>query len=417
MRRVRKGFKRLEYVDRALDKWLPRIKPINQYESIPVRESAYRVLAQDVLAESDHPPFDRSAMDGYAVRSVDVSSASPRNPIRLKVIGYSTTGKPFRGRVGEGEAVKIDTGAEMPDGADAVVMIEYVEEGEGYIDVYKSVSRFENVSLKGEDIRKGEVILPKGRLIHPLDLPSLLSTSLEEVLVYRRVKIGIVSFGSELSLDPPREEGMIRESNRDMVKTLLQGFPVDFIDMGIVPDDMDMVLETLGKMAGEVDLIVSTGGTSLGDDDVVGKAAYKLGEVLVHGVALQPSKPVLLAYIGDTPYIGLPGYPVAAAISSHVFLIPTVARLAGVKGEVVYPVVKGILTRRVASKPGLRHYVRVKVREVDGEIYIEPIYASGAGVTSSLAKADGYLIIPEDVEGVEKGSMVEAILYRWVVET
>ncbi len=414
MRRERRGFKRFEYVDKALAKLLEIVRPIDEVEEIPVSQSVGRVSSRDVASPMDIPPFDRSAMDGYAVRSSDVSSASQNNPIRLRVIGYSTTGRGYDGEVGPGEAVRIDTGAPMPRGSDAVVMIEYVEEGDGYIDVYKSVSRYENVSLKGEDLRVGDVVVPRGRVIYPQDLPALYSLGIDTIEVYRRPVVGIVAFGSELTEDKPGP-GMIKESNRPFLRAFLRDAPIELLDMGIKPDEPDTVRDTLLEMASRCDLIVSTGGTSLGGDDIVSRVVEDIGEVHVHGVALQPSKPVLIAEVSGKPYLGLPGYPVAVAISSEVFLRPAVQKLAGVRGVYVPRVVKGVLRRRVPSRPGLRHYVRVRVwREGDSYI-VEPIYASGAGVTSSLALGDGYLVVPEEVEGFEKGSEVEVILYRSVV--
>lgn len=390
------------------------VEPIGDVEEIPVGESLGRVVARDVTSPMDIPPFDRSAMDGYAVRSGDVSSASHNNPIRLRIVGYSTTGGGFEGVVRPGEAVKIDTGAPMPRGADAVVMVEYVEEGDGYIDVYKSVSRYENVSLRGEDLRRGDRVVPRGRVIAPQDLPTLYSLGIGTVEVYRKPVVGIVAFGSELVEGDPGP-GMIRESNRPFLRAFLSEQPVEILDMGIKPDEPDTVRETLLEMAERCDMIVSTGGTSLGGDDIVTRVVDEIGKVHVHGVALQPSKPVLIASINGKPYLGLPGYPVAVAISSEVFLRPAVQRLAGVRGIYIPRVVRGVLRRRVPSKPGLRHYVRVRVWREGDSYVVEPIYASGAGVTSSLALGDGYLVIPEEVEGFEKGSEVEVILYRSVV--
>jgi len=397
-----------------LARLLDIVEPIGDVEEIPVGESLGRVVARDVTSPMDIPPFDRSAMDGYAVRSGDVSSASHNNPIRLRIVGYSTTGGGFEGVVRPGEAVKIDTGAPMPRGADAVVMVEYVEEGDGYIDVYKSVSRYENVSLRGEDLRRGDRVVPRGRVIAPQDLPTLYSLGIGTVEVYRKPVVGIVAFGSELVEGDPGP-GMIRESNRPFLRAFLSEQPVEILDMGIKPDEPDTVRETLLEMAERCDMIVSTGGTSLGGDDIVTRVVDEIGKVHVHGVALQPSKPVLIASINGKPYLGLPGYPVAVAISSEVFLRPAVQRLAGVRGIYIPRVVRGVLRRRVPSKPGLRHYVRVRVWREGDSYVVEPIYASGAGVTSSLALGDGYLVIPEEVEGFEKGSEVEVILYRSVV--
>ena len=410
-----KGFKRLTDVDTALNKFLMYIKSVEDVEVVSLSDLAGRVLAADVVSPVDVPNFNRSAMDGYAVLSSDVISASMDSPVRLRLVGRSTTSNPFRGELHPGEAVRIDTGAIMPKNADAVVMLEYASESGGYVDIFKNVGKYDNVSLKGEDIKEGEVVAPKGRLVTPHDLMALGSLNLDEFKVYRKVRVGIVAFGSELVDSTPAEEGRVREVNRLFLSNVLKGYPVDVTDYGIVEDDIDSIREVLLKSSEENDLTISFGGTSLGEGDLVREAVIDMGSIVVHGVALQPSKPVLLALIGDKPYIGLPGYPVAVAISTEVFVYPVVKRLAGIQGVYIPRVVKGRLTRRVPSKVGLRHFVRAKV-VIRDEVYIEPVYASGAGVTSSLSMADGYLIVEEGKEGYDEGEYVEVIVYRRFLE-
>ncbi len=409
------GFKRLTDVETAINKFLMYVKPVEDIEEVSLKDLAGRVLAEDVVSPIDVPNFNRSAMDGYAVLSSDVVSASMDNPVRLKLVGRSTTSQPFKGELHPGEAVRIDTGAIMPDNADAVVMVEYASESGGYVDIFKNVGKYDNVSLKGEDIKEGEIVAPKGRLITPHDLMALASLNLSKFKVFRKVRIGIAAFGSELVDSDSAPEGKIREVNRVFFSRALEDYPVEIRDYGILEDDVELIRDFLMKSSMENDLTVSFGGTSLGQGDLVRDAVERVGDIIIHGVALQPSKPVLLSLVNDKPYIGLPGYPVAVAISTDVFVYPVVKRLAGIHGVYIPRVVRGRLTRRVPSKVGLKHYVRVKIKVRD-EIYVEPVYASGAGITSSLSMADGYLVIDEGKEGYEEGEEVDVMLFRRFLE-
>jgi len=410
-----RGFKKLTDVETALNKFLMYVKPVEDIEVLSLADLPGRVLAEDVVSPVDVPSFNRSAMDGYAVLSSDVISASMDNPVRLRLVGRSTTSQPYSGELHSGEAVKIDTGAILPKNADAVVMLEYASESGGFVDIFKNVGKYDNVSLKGEDIKEGEVVAPKGRMVTPHDLMALGSLNLDKFRVYRKVRIGMVAFGSELVDSSPVPEGKVREVNRLFLKNVLSEYPVEVIDYGIVDDDIDLIREVLIRSSKENDLTISFGGTSLGEGDLVREAIEEMGSIIVHGVALQPSKPVLLALIGDKPYIGMPGYPVAVAISTDVFVNPVIKKLAGIHGVYIPRVIRGKLTRRVPSKVGLKHFVRVKI-VVRDDIYVEPIYASGAGVTSSLSMADGYLVIEEGKEGFDEGEYVNVILYRRFLE-
>ena len=411
-----RGFKELVLVDDALRIMLDNISPVDS-ETVSVDNSVGRVLYSDIVAGDDVPPFDRAAMDGYAVRSIDVSGASPNNPIRLRVVGSATTSQPYIGVVNEFEAVRIDTGAQLPKGADAVVLLEDTEYNNGFIDVYRSVSKYSNVSVKGEDIKKGELLFRKGHFIHPVDAALLRTIGISEIEVYRRVRISLASVGSELvDVSEERREGGIYESNRVLVMGMLSRWPTEFVRSIIVGDDLNGLSEFVESSLLDSDIIVTTGGTSLGRGDLVTDYISRRGSVLLHGVALQPSKPVLFAIVDGKPFIGLPGYPVAAAISTYIFLVPVILKMAGVKGNLYPKVVEGRLRRRVASKLGTLQVVRCKVVKKGDSYLIEPIYASGAGVLSSLARGDGFLLIPENVEGYEEGSLVRVYLYRDVIE-
>lgn len=410
-----RGFKKLVLVGDAL-KIMFNSVGIVESEDVFIDDAVGRVLYEDIVSNRDVPPFDRAAMDGYAVRSIDVAGASYNNPIRLRVIGESRASKGFDGILGEFEAVRIDTGAPMPRGSDAVVMLEDTEYCNGYIDVYRSVSRYTNVSRRGEDVRRGTVLFRAGHLLHPFDVALIKNLGFFRVRVYRRVRISLASVGNEL-----REVGEgigpadIIESNRIVVRGLLRMWPVEFVRSIILPDDWDVIKEFIDVSIRDSDLIITTGGTSLGRGDIITDYIYSLGKVLFHGVALQPSKPVLFAIIGGKPYLGLPGYPVAAAISTYMFVEPLVMRMCGLNGFRVPRMVEARLTRRIASKLGMLQVVRCRVWKEAGEYLAEPVYASGAGVLSSLARANSFLLIPENVEGYEAGSRVYVHIYREVI--
>jgi len=410
------GFKKLINVDEALEKYLSMFNIIPDYEIIDVIEGIGRVLIDDVKSPEDIPPFDRAAIDGYAVRSIDVSGASETSPVSLKIVGVSTTDNPFKDEIKAGEAVRIDTGSPMPKGSDAVIMLEDTVRKGSYIEVLKPASPLENVSVKGEDIKRGETIVYGGIPLTPYDIASLVNTGIYKINVYRKIKIGLAAIGSEL-LEFPEELplGKVREVNRIMVKGILSWLPTKFKDYGIYKDNKEVVKNIVRKGIQENDIMITIGGSSLGEGDVVTDIAEEFGKIVIHGVALYPSRPVLLSIIRGKPYLGIPGYPVAAAISTKVFLEPLIMKLSGIRGYDIKTVIRGRLKRKIASKIGLRHYVRVKVRFKNNEWVVNPIYASGAGVLSSLSLGDGYLIIPEDREGFDEGDIVDVILYRRVI--
>ncbi len=407
-----RGFKDLCSVDRALKIILERVEAV-EHELVDGYKAIGRVPVNDIVSTLDVPPFNRAAMDGYAVKASDVTGASELTPIRLKVIGEAKTAQPFKGKVSSGEAVRIDTGAPMPDGADAVVMVEYTMRRGDYVEVYTPVSPLQNVSVKGEDVKAGDVIVYGGVPLTSMDVAALVSAGIREIEVYRRVRVSLASIGNELR-EPgsPLDSGYIWETNRIMITGMISHFPVEIVRSVILSDEPSDIKRFVEDAAEDSDLIITTGGTSLGVGDTVTDIVDDFGEVLVHGVALQPSKPVLLAMVGSIPYIGLPGYPVAAAISTEVFVAPVLMKLSGIKGVYMPPVVEARLMRRVASRLGTRHFVRVKLYRDEDGYRARPVWVSGAGVLSSLSLGDGYLIIPEDVEGYEEGDIVSIRLYR-----
>ncbi len=404
-------FKRLTPVEQALSTYLEYLHPTSS-EEVDLGEARGRVLAEDVISPIDVPPFHRAAFDGYAVRSSDTFGASASNPVVLKVVGRLRPGDESEIEVNEGEAVEIATGAYLPEGADAVVPLEFSRRSGDHVEVIKQVPPGANVDRKGSDVMKGQTILTEGTVIGPFEMLLLASLNVTRVRVFRKPVVSIISTGSELvELGSELGRGKIVNSNRYALESLISDLAVPRY-LGIARDDEGELGEMV-KRGLDGDLIVTIAGTSVGERDLVPKIVRSLGgEILFHGLSIMPGKPTLLALIDETPLIGLPGSPVAAMVAAIEVLLPVLARLSGVNGVLQWPRVRARLDRRIASRPGVRHYVRVKLRRENGLLMATPVRVSGSGIISSLTQADGFVIVPEDVEGYEAGAEVDVMVYR-----
>lgn len=404
-------FKRLTPVDEALEIYLPKIRTLPS-EEVDITEARGRVLSEDIECSADIPPFHRAAFDGYAVRSSDTFGASPNNPIALRVIGDLKPGDNKILKVGEGEAVEIATGAYLPEGADAVVPLEHSKKAGDFVEIIKQVPPGANVDRKGSDVSRGQLVLERGRVIGPFEALLLTSLNITRVKVHKRPTVSIISSGNELvELGSTLEMGKIINSNRYALEFLISELATPRY-MGIARDE-ESHLERMIREGMDSDLIVTIAGTSVGERDLIPKVVRSLGgEILVHGLSIMPGKPTLLALLNGIPLIGLPGNPVSAMIASIEVLLPTLAKLAGIKGDHQWPRIRAKLARRIASRPGIRHYVRVKLRREGNSLVAYPVRVGGSGIISSLTQADGFVIVPEDLEGYETGSEVEVLLYR-----
>ncbi|MEM3693127.1 MAG: molybdopterin molybdotransferase MoeA [Candidatus Bathyarchaeia archaeon] len=427
-----KGFKTLTRADEALKKFFEALSLKRlEAEEVEVTKALNRVLAEDLLAPIDVPGFDRAAMDGYAVRASDTFGSSQENPAILKVVERIQVGEVPSLEIGSGEAAEVATGAPIPKGANAVVMVEYTRRlEEDLLEVWQPVTPWENVSRRGEDAKRGEILLRAGTRLKPHDLGMLAALGLTKIRVVRHPRIAILSTGSEL-LEPgsPIEEGSPRIVDVDKLILSaeveeLGGTP---LDLGTVPDDLETIEKRIAEGLRVADALIVTGGTSVGNKDLVPEAIGRLepSGMLVHGVALRPGKPTGLAVVRGKPVLSLSGFPVAAWVGFYVFARPLILSLLGTKEEVP-PKVKARMTRRVASVPGLKVFLRVIVRregrqrekeyEGSGQLLAEPLRTSGSGILSSLLKSNGLVIIPEEKEGIEAGEEVEVILLRPIEE-
>ncbi|MDK2372101.1 MAG: molybdopterin molybdotransferase MoeA, partial [Candidatus Korarchaeota archaeon] len=404
-------FKRLTPVGQALATYLNYLHPTSP-EEVALNEAGNRVLAEDVISPIDIPPFHRAAFDGYAVRSSDTFGATASNPVVLKVVGRLGPGDESEVSIREGEAVEIATGSYLPNGADAVVPLEFSKGSGDHVEIIRQVPPGANVDRKGSDVSRGDTVLRRGTVIGPFEMLLLASLNITEVRVFKKPTVSIISTGSELvELGSPLGKGRIVNSNRYALESMISDLAVPRY-LGIAKDDEGELREMVERgMDG--DLIVTIAGTSVGERDLVPKIVGSLGgEIVFHGLSIMPGKPTLLAMIDGTPLVGLPGSPVAAMVAAMEVLLPVLARLSGVEGVLQWPRVRARLDRRIASRPGVRHYVRVKLRRESDALLATPVRVGGSGIISSLTQADGFVVVPEDVEGYEAGSEVDVLVYR-----
>ena len=410
---MRKIFRDIVTVNEAIDRLYSFYTPKKQVKEVEIRYAVGRIVAEDVYAKSDVPPFDRATMDGYAVRAEDTFGASQTNPIMLEIASNVEIGETPDVVIESGKAAKIVTGAMMPRGANAVVMLEYTKNNGQFIEVLKSVTPMKNVSRRGEDIKAGELILKKGEILQPQDAGVLASLGIEKVKVYRKPRVAVISTGNELvELGSKIEGAKIYNSNNPMLCNALAEFGFEAVSLGIARDNRESIKSKLEE-ALSYDAILITGGTSVGHRDIVPEIVSEYGEILFHGVSMKPGMPTAAAVIGNKPVFMLPGSPAAALLSFYIFVVPALYRLMNVRILArKWSRQKGVLQRKIPSDIGVRSNVRVLWE--DGKVY--PIRISGSGILSSFVRANALLIVPEEKEGYDEGEEVEVTLLRDVTE-
>jgi molybdopterin molybdotransferase len=382
-----------------------RLRPLAP-EAVRLQEAAGRVLAADVVAEVAVPGFDRAAMDGYALRGSETFGADPYNPLEFAVIGQALPGRPHAGAISTGQAVRIMTGAPLPDGADAVLQAEAAEETAGRLRVSEAVPPGRHVGRRGEDIEPGSVVLPAGRLLRPQDVGVLASIGAATVQVVRRPRAAVLITGDELLPCGSRPEGYrIVDSNSVMLEALVRrdgGVPAT---APLIPDQREAVRAAL--LGAAADVVLISGGSSVGQEDHAPRIVAELGELCVHGVALRPASPAGVGFLGGAAVFLLPGNPVSCLCAYDLFAGRAVRRLGGRSVELPYRWSVLPLARKIASAVGRVDYVRVVIR--DGQV--EPIATSGASILSSTTRADGFVLVPRDSEGHAPGESVQVYCY------
>ncbi|MGC8572409.1 MAG: gephyrin-like molybdotransferase Glp [Caldisphaera sp.] len=409
-----KGFKELMKVEDALKLLFENIIPPKiESEEIYVEESIGKISYEDIISQVDIPPFNRSAVDGYAVISSDTVGASITNPISLKIVGEIKAGDNPENikNINKGEAVIIYTGAPLPKGSDAVVMAEDATYKGDLVEINKAVAPYQNVSKIGEDFSKGKIIVKKNTIIKPWHIGAIVSAGIKKIIVQKPLNVAILSTGNEIAEPNEDSKGKIINSTKPLLKSMIMSFGCKPIDFGTVNDDIETIKEKIELASRVSDLIITTGGTSVGNYDLVTDAILKINgsKILFNGVRMRPGKPTSGAVINGKPIIMLSGFPVAAVTAFYAFIFPTINFMRNTSEE-IEPKIKGKITRRVANIAGVKTYLRVKVRKEKNEIYVDPLAVTASGVLSTLTEANGLLIIPENVEGYDEDDEVEVML-------
>ena len=368
-----------------------------------------RVLAEDIAATEYVPDFNRSTVDGYAVRARDTFGCTDAIPAILPVQGEVFMGQGAAFALNPEECVAVPTGGAMPEGSDSVVMVEFTEDyGDGTIGVSKSVAPGQNMIFRGDDVYPGKVILQKGRVLSSQDIGALAAIGRVQVPVVKKLTVGVISTGDELV--PPETipgPGQVRDVNSPMLEAMLMRFGVNVINYGIVVDNEALLAEKVTKAVAECDAVLLSGGSSVGVKDAACRIIESMGSLLLHGIAIKPGKPTILGKTGSKPLVGLPGHPVAAYFITKLFVLPLLSRLMGRKQESYTTTAK--VTESIGANHGRAQYQCCRLEWKDGELYACPIRGK-SGLITTLAGSTGYFCIDRDCEGLPKGAEIQVIV-------
>lgn len=392
-----------------------KIKAIKDIETRPLEEALHYILAVPVTAKENVPGFDRSTVDGYAVRAKDTYGSSESMPGFLNLAGEVRMGETADVVVRSGEAVYVPTGGMIPPGSDSVIMIEHCEDMDGLLNTYKQVAPGENIIRAGEDIREGETLLAEGTMLRPQELGALASLGVRAVTVFRKLKVGYLSSGDEIV--PYQTEnllaGQIRDINYLTIAGLASEWDIEVIYDGIVRDDFHEFQARANALYHQVDCLILSGGSSVGAKDYTTDVIQSLGTpgVFVHGISIKPGKPTILALADGKPVIGLPGHPASAMIIFKLFGERILRRLKGEKIEKRPDRIFARISKNIPSAPGRSDYIRVRLVEKEGEWWAEPIIGK-SGLITTLVKSDGIVEITSEKEGISQGDYVPVIATR-----
>ena len=398
-------------IENALDIILEHT-PLLDEEEVALVEATGRLLRHDCVSDLDLPPFDRARMDGYAVRASDTEGANPERPVRLRAIGEAAAGNAFEARVGSGEAVRIMTGAPVPAGADAVEKIEVIRVlDDSWIEMEETVKPGQFITPRGVEARAGDVMVRLGERITPSVAAVLASFGYARVKVSRRPRVALLSTGSEL-VEVGQKPGpsQIRNSNTYSLAGYVTTAGAEVLSAGIVRDDFDATRNAIAKALSQADVVMLSGGVSMGDYDLVKPALSDLGaEVFVEKVAMHPGKPTVFAKFGDKVIFGLPGNPVSVAVSFHLFARPALLKMQGA-ASIHLPRTLAYASRSVKGAPPRRSHQPARLVIREGRAEAEPLKWSGSSDLVAFMRADCLIVVPEDRQSLDEGELVEVIL-------
>ncbi len=408
--------RKLVSVEIALEKFLSSVNFKPKIEIIPLQNASSRVLAKDVISKIEIPSFNKASMDGFAIKSIDTKKTR-KNPTFLKIIGKIFAGDEKKKSIKIGEAIAIATGSPLPDGADAVIMIEDVIINNDKIKITKKVKKQSNVALRGEEVRKNQLILKNGTWLTPQDIGLIASIGLNQIHVFKQPSVGILATGNELAKPGTNlKKGEIFESNRIVIGELVKQMGGKIQDLGICKDDKK-VIEKKVKKGLQNDLLVITGGSSVGERDFLPKILNDLGKpgIIVKGVSMKPGSPVILAKIRKTPIIVCPGFPVSSFFAFFLFGNYLLKQMLFTKGPPI-PEIQARMENAVKTQQNVTNFVRVKIRKIKDAYFARPVSTADSRLLITLTDSDGVIVVKNRKE-LQKGELVKVITFRNIAMT
>jgi molybdopterin molybdotransferase len=396
-------------VDKAREAIFSCLTVVKDIETVPVRQSLGRILAQEIVPAINVPAHDNTAMDGYALRFSDLSAAETR----LEELGTALAGKPFKGKVGPGQCVRVMTGAVMPEGTDTVVIQEVVKTTGKNVVVPPGQKAKQHVRYAGEDLKIGVPVLKPGAWLRPAELGLIASLGIPEVRVKRKLRVAFFATGDELaSIGEKLKEGEVYDSNRYTLHGMLSRLGVELIDMGVVRDDPKELKKAFQKAAGNADAVITTGGVSVGEADFVKQLMAELGEVLFWKIAMRPGRPMAFGKIGGAFLFGLPGNPVAVMVTFYQFVRDALLHLSGRTDDFAMPLLRVISSEKIRKVPGRTEYQRGILYKEKDEWRVRITGQQGSGVLRSMAEANCFIVLEHERGAIAAGEPVSVQLFE-----
>lgn len=388
------------------------LEPVTETETVPLRESLGRVLAADILAPANVPNYDNSAMDGYAFSAKGMQAGTTT----LSLIGTAFAGDAFDGEVKAGECVRIMTGAMMPPGTDTVIMHERTALQDNYVS-FDAIKPGSNVRYAGEDLKAGQTVLSSGHMIQAADLGLIASLGVAKVSIYRKLKVAFFSTGDELvGVGQPLQTGQVYDSNRYSIFGMLSQLGVETIDLGAIPDNPDLLENTLLSAAEQADAVITSGGVSVGEADYMKLLLAKHGQVVFWKIAMKPGRPLAYGKVGKAHYFGLPGNPVAVMVTFYQFVREALLTLMGQQATPPLPMFNVVCTENIRKLPGRTEYQRgILFQDTDGSWKVKPTGNQGSAILSSMSLANCFIVLDESLGNLEAGSTVEIQVIKGII--
>ncbi len=394
------------HFDAAQQEILTSVGTIKGVQRLPIEQTSGRTLGVDIVSPINVPAHTNSAVDGFAIRSADLPENS--HTAKFEIVGTALAGKPFKGNIGARQGIRIMTGAVVPSAADTVIMLEHTEQHDNFIRIEGSHRRGQNIRPAGEDLQQNQVVLHSGKWLTPADIGLIASLGITEIDVKRKLSVAVASTGEEIiNIGTTAKANSIYDSNRYSIMTALDRPDIEVIDLGIVQDDATALMRKFNEAALSADLIISSGGVSVGDADFTTAALRQSGKIKFRKVAIKPGRPLTFGSVGGIPFFGLPGNPVAVMVTFYLFVIPALEKMLGINNKPVRPLYQAKVLESIKKKPGRTEIQRGILEAAEnGEWTVKTTGKQGSGILHSMSLANAFIILPHDRATVHAGEMV-----------